>query len=84
MGDSQGVNRRTAVKWGILSAGFSLLANGVLSRTASAQDSQAPVGRAKGELYEGANLPGGGQTDPRLSVSPYDPDPDIVEVSRRT
>src|SRR5690348_3873087 len=83
MGVLQNVDRRTAVKWGILSAGFSFLANGVLSSAAAAQNSPAPAGQAKNELYEGANVPGGGQMDPRLSVSPYDPDPDIVEVAQR-
>lgn len=83
MGVMQNVDRRTAVKWGILSAGFSFLANGVLSGAAAAQNSPAPAGQAKNELYEGANVPGGGQMDPRLSVSPYDPDPDIVEVAQR-
>lgn len=40
-------------------------------------------GRAEEELYEGKNLPGGGQLEIRMTVSPYDNDPDVVEVAER-
>ena len=40
-------------------------------------------GRAEAELYEGKNLPGGGQLDPRIVVSPFSSDPDVVEVADR-
>lgn len=39
-------------------------------------------GRDEGELFEAKDLPGGGQLDIRLTVSPHG-DPDVVEVWRR-
>ena len=69
------------MKWGLFSGDLSLLPKGRFS-TAWASPPQVG-GRAEDELYEGKNLPGGGQLDPRLTVSPYNSDPDIVEVAER-
>lgn len=74
-----GLSRRDAMKLGLVSAGFSLLPG--------AEASAAPLsdadGRDEGALYEGRNLPGGGQVDPRLSMSPFVEDPDYIEVAQR-
>jgi dienelactone hydrolase len=75
------MNRRCAVKLGLLSAGISLLPNGSLS-AAPAVPAEVE-GRAEEELYEGRNLSGGGQLDPRLTSSPFVEDSDHIEVCQR-
>lgn len=78
MAGSATMTRRNLMKLGLVSTGLSLVSKGFVS-SASAQVG----GRAEEELYEGKNLPGGAQTDPRVTVSPYNGDPDIVEVAER-
>jgi dienelactone hydrolase len=71
-------SRRSLMKWGLISAGASLVprARGAFAR--------AQVGgRSEGNLFPGKNLPGGGQLDIRMIQSPENPDPDIIEVARR-
>jgi hypothetical protein len=66
---------------GLVSAGLSLLPT---ERVSARSAPLAQAGASENdELYEGKNLPGGGQIDPRLSVSPYANDEDIVEVAER-
>jgi dienelactone hydrolase len=81
MGDIHSMSRRSAVKLGLFSAGVSLLPNGSLS--AAPGFPAAVEGRAEEELYEGRNLSGGGQLDPRLTSSPFVEDPDHIEVCQR-
>ncbi|MBI4464382.1 MAG: alpha/beta hydrolase, partial [Acidobacteria bacterium] len=78
MGRLSRMSRRSLMKWGLLSAGVSVLPRGRFS-SAFAQVG----GRAEAELYEGLGVPGGGQVDPRLTVSSHSSDPDIVEVANR-
>ena len=69
------MNRRSLLRVGLLS----LLPGVSLSeRNAGAQIG----GRSEGDLYEAKGLPGGGQLDVRLTVSPHG-DPDTVEVWQR-
>ena len=77
--DSGGLSRRDAMKLGLASAGFSLLP---VAEAATAPPPDVD-GRDEGALYEGRNLPGGGQVDPRLAMSPFVQDPDYIEVSQR-
>jgi dienelactone hydrolase len=75
------ISRRSVVTWGLVSAGLSLLPT---ERVSARSAPLAQAGASENdELYEGKNLPGGGQIDPRLSVSPYANDEDIVEVAER-
>ncbi len=80
MNDNDGISRRNAVKLGLFSAGMTLLPNGNVS---AAAPPAVEEGRDEGGLYEGRNLPGGGQLDPRMSVSPFVEDPDFIEVAQR-
>src|ERR1035437_5253208 len=81
MGKVDSRNQRGLMKPGTVSAGPSPSPKG---RRSSASASARQVGgRAEEELYEGRNLPGGGQLDPRIVVSTFSSDPDIVEVSER-
>jgi dienelactone hydrolase len=75
-----GLSRRDAMKLGLISAGFSLLPTDEASAARPPTDTD---GRDEGALYEGRNLSGGGQLDPRLSMSPFVEDPDYVEVAQR-
>jgi dienelactone hydrolase len=77
--DFAGLSRRDAMKLGLASAGFSLLP---VAEAAAATTSNSD-GRDEGALYEGRNLSGGGQIDPRLTMSPFVGDPDYIEVSQR-
>ena len=75
------ISRRSVVTCGLVSAGLSLLPT---ERVSARSAPLAQAGASENdELYEGKNLPGGGQIDPRLSVSPYANDEDIVEVAER-
>ena len=75
------ISRRSVVTWGLVSAGLSLLPT---ERVSARSAPLAQAGASENdELYEGKNLPGGGRIDPRLSVSPYANDEDIVEVAGR-
>ncbi|OFW34675.1 MAG: hypothetical protein A3J28_03435 [Acidobacteria bacterium RIFCSPLOWO2_12_FULL_60_22] len=74
------MNRRSLLRWGMLSLGLTAFPTENLSAA-------FPVplqvgGRAEGELYEGKGLGGGGQLDVRLTVNPHG-DPDLVEVWQR-
>lgn len=77
--DFAGLSRRAAMKLGLASAGFSLLP----AAEAAAAPAANSDGRDEGALYEGRNLSGGGQIDPRLTMSPFVQDPDYIEVSQR-
>jgi dipeptidyl aminopeptidase/acylaminoacyl peptidase len=81
MGKITRINRRTLMKWVSLSGGVSLLTKGGLFASSASQAQTA--GTADSELYEGKNLPGGAQVDPRLMISPYSTDPDIVDAADR-
>ena len=81
MGTIRKISRRSAMKWGLLSTGLSLLPKGRLS-TALASPAQVG-GRAEEELFGSKNLPGGGQLEIRMTVSPYSSDLDIVELAER-
>jgi dienelactone hydrolase len=74
------LSRRRLVKWGLISAGIP-----ALSRTLRSGALAEPQvgGRADRALFTGRGLPGGGQLDIRLTVSPYTSDADEVEVSQR-
>ena len=76
MSNSPGMSRRRAMKWGLFSAGLSLCPEAFASPAQTG-------GREDSELYEGKKLPGGGQLDPRLLVSPYVDDPDLLELADR-
>ena len=75
------ISRRSAMKWGLLSTGLSLLRPGRLS-TALASPAQVG-GRADKDLTGSTPLAGGGQLEIRMTVSPYSTDLDLVEVAER-
>jgi hypothetical protein len=81
MGKITSVDRRNLIKWGLLSSGLPLLTKGGFF--ASSASPAQTVGTADNELYEGKNLPGGAQVDPRLMISPFSTDADIVDAAHR-
>ena len=72
------LSRRSVMRWGLVSAGASLV-----SRVAGASALAQVGGRSEGQLFPGKNLPGGGQMDIRIAQSPDNPDQDLVDVARR-
>ena len=83
------LSRRGLVKLGLVSIGLPAVSN-VLSSPVLAQDAGVEGGqkgeiggRADGELFPAAGLPGGGQLEIRLSASIYTSDPDQLEVAQR-
>lgn len=81
MGKINNINRGNLRKPGFISAGNSKSSKEHRSSVYTSPEHAG--GRAEEELYEGKNLPGGGQLDPRIAVSIHNSDPDILEVAER-
>jgi dienelactone hydrolase len=82
------LNRRTMMKWGLLSAGAPavsrMITQPAFAEGLGAGDSQLVVGgRDETALFPGQNMPGGGQTEIRMVQSVYTDDPDELEVAER-